>query len=517
MLTLPNRRTLLTGALALAASPALGSPAMSAPAPGLKLGPARPFSFDALKARAREMAKAAYAERPPREEAVLDAIDFDAYQKISYRPELSLWGDVPGAQAVRLFPMGRYFRDPVSIYMLEGGQAREVVYSPELFETPPGHPLRKLTKGGFAGFRLMHADGKSDWMAFLGASYFRSAGPFDQYGASARGLAINSGGPAAEEFPHFSAFWLEAKPGGVDAYALLESPSVVGAYRITNRDGGPGGEPVQEIEAELNFRAPVETLGLCPLTSMYWYGEAHDELRTDWRPEVHDSDGLAMWTGADERIWRPLNNPPRVITNSFVDTNPKGFGLIQRDRNFENYQDDGVFYEKRASLWVEPMTAFGPGSVRLVELKTVDETNDNIVAFWTPEAKVVAGTVISTRYRIRWTRDTPPAPGGRRIVATRIGAGGRPGLPPVPGTRKFVIDVEGGALKGLTRQSGVKTVVTASRGKLSEIYAYPVVGTDRWRMTFDIGDLGGQPTDLRAYLQRGTEALSETWLYQQFP
>ncbi len=480
------------------------------------MGAAKPFTFENLKARARELARTAYVEPPIREPAILDAIDFDAYQHAVYRPELSLWADTPGAQQVRLFPMGRYFRQPVSISMLANGQAREVRYSPDLFETPAGHPLRKLTSGGFAGFRLMSADNKSDWMAFLGASYFRSAGPFDQYGASARGLAINSGGPAPEEFPHFSAFWLESHPDGIDTYALLEGPSVVGAYKITSRRGGKAG-PVQEVEAELHFRKSVETLGIAPLTSMYWYGEGHGELRTDWRPEVHDSDGLAIWTGADERIWRPLNNPPQVTTNSFADRDPKGFGLIQRDRQFENYQDDGVFYEKRASLWVEPLAAFGPGSVRLVELRTVDETNDNIVAFWTPETKIVAGSSLTTRYRVNWTIDAPAAPGGRRIVATRVGAGGRPGLAPPPGTRKFVIDVEGSALKSLTRESGVKAVVTTSHGKISEVAAYPVVGTDRWRMMFDLSDIGDKPADLRAYLQRGSEALSETWLYQAFP
>ncbi len=264
------------------------------------------------------------------------------------------------------------------------------------------------------------------------------------------------------------------------------------------------------------FPRPVETLGIAPLTSMYWYGEANSEPRTDWRPEVHDSDGLAIWTGAGERIWRPLNNPPRVTTNAYLDRDPKGFGLIQRDRAFSNYEDDGVFYEKRPSLWVEPLSAFGPGSVRLVELKTIDETNDNIVAFWTPEAKIVAGSTVSARYRLNWTLDAPAAPGGRRIVATRIGQGGKPGLPPTPGSRRFVIDVEGEALKGLGVESGVKAVVSASNGKIGEVAAYPINGTDRWRMLFDLDGVT-QPSDLRAFLQRNGEALSETWLYQAFP
>ncbi len=367
----------------------------------------------------------------------------------------------------------------------------------------------------------MSRAGVSDWLAYLGASYFRASDPNDQYGGSARGLAIDTGRP--EEFPRFMSFWLEQNGAGLTIYALLESQSVTGAYRMDSRriEGGQGGA-LQDVEAQLYFRAPVDMLGIAPLTGMYWYGENSGNFRGDWRPEVHDCDGLAMWAGTGERIWRPLTNPPRIVTNSFLDTNPKGYGLVQRDRNFENYQDDSLFYDRRPSMWVEPLSGWGKGAVHLVQLPTPNETEDNMVAFWTPEAPVVAGSEINARYRIYWGIDAPPAGDVARIVATRIGIGGLGGRDldlrhTKPGSRKFMIDVEGKALDDLTRFDGTHTVVTTTRGTVSGIEAFPVVGTKRWRMMFDLSGLDGEPADLRAFLEKGGTALSETWIYQAFP
>jgi len=286
-------------------------------------------------------------------------------------------------------------------------------------------------------------------------------------------------------------------------------------------EGGQAGA-LQDIECELYFRSPVDMLGIAPLTGMFWYGENSGFRRGDWRPEVHDCDGLSMWTGSGERIWRPLSNPPRIVTNSFVDENPKGFGLIQRDRNFENYQDDSLFYDRRPSMWVEPMSGWGKGAVNLVQLPTTNETEDNMVAFWTPAEPVVAGSVINARYRLFWGIDSPPVGDVARIVATRIGIGGLGGrdldLRHIKrNAKKFMIDVEGKTLDDQTRYGGTKTVVTTSHGTLSGIEAFPVVGTNRWRMMFDLSDLNGQPADLRAYLAKDGEALSETWIYQAFP
>lgn len=514
-----DRRDLLGGALAGAAVGWAPASFAAAPPPSPGLGPERPFSFEALKQRAKALARTPYAAppKPPVDDA-MRTMSFDTFAQAVYRPDKELWRGVAGAQAVRLFPQGRFYADPVAIHVLDRGVAREVIYTPDLFDMPADHPLRKLKGAGFAGFRLMSRGGQSDWLAYLGASYFRASEPFDQYGLSARGLAINAGGK--EEFPRFSAFWLEQNGGGLNVYALLDGPSVTGAYRMDNRriEGGA----VQEIEAELYFRRPVELLGVAPLTSMFWYGENSGTFRGDWRPQIHDSDGLALSTGAGERIWRPLADPPRIVTNSYVDQNPKSFGLIQRDRNFENYQDDSLFYDKRPSAWVEPLSPWGAGAVNLVQLPTVSEREDNIVAFWTPKDKIAAGSVVSARYRLHWASEPPPPGDVARVVHTLVGLagdGGRDldGRPIPPGSRKYVVDVEGKAVEELARFGGAHAVVTASRGVLKGVAAFPVVGTKRWRLMFELHDLDGQPADLRAYLAKDGQALSETWMYQAFP
>jgi glucans biosynthesis protein len=501
----------MAGALAgasVSAAPALAQPR------GVALGPPQPFSFATLAARAQAIAARVYAPPPPGD-PLLDRIDFDAYGQIVYDPAMTLWGGA-GEPAVRLFPQGSLFKTPVRTSLVDKGVARPVIYSPGLFQTPAGHPFRRLKGGGFAGFRVMNPEGNGDWLAFLGAAYFRAAGPFNQYGASARGLAINTGGPAKEEFPQFTDFWLERAPaGGLIVYALLDGPSLSGAYRIENHRGAEG--VTQTIDVALFFRKPVETLGLAPLTSMFWYGENSPPRSRDWRPEIHDSDGLALATGAGERLWRPLINPPRVLTNAFEDHNPNGFGLLQRDRLFDHYQDDGAFYDKRPSLWVEPKTPFGAGSVRLVELPSSSEIEDNIAAFWTPDRRYGAGESLRYSYTLRWISE--PAGGGlARVEATRMGVGGRPGFPAKSGYRRLAIDFAGDSLKGLTRASGVEGIVTASGGaRIEEVAAYPVVGTPLWRLIFDVGAIDQGPIDVRAYLRHGEAALSETWLYQVFP
>jgi glucans biosynthesis protein len=486
------------------------------PISGLELGAPRPFSFDALKTRARTLAAAPY--RPPASGAgaALAALDYDAMDQIRYRADAALWKDAPGDGAVEFFHLGRYARTPVAIQLVEKGQARPILYSEMLFEIPAGHPARALPPAvGFAGFRVMNIGAPGDWLAFQGASYFRAAAPFNQYGLSARGLAIDTAAPHPEEFPIFTNLWLEHDADGhLVVSALLESESVVGAYRIAHRRSGDN--LVQEVEVALNFRKSVEKLGVAPLTSMFWYGQPDRTQAVDWRPQIHDSDGLALWTGAGERLWRPLANPPRVITNAFADLNPRGFGLMQRDRVFGDYQDDGVFYDRRPSAWVEPLGDWGAGSVQLVELPTTGETDDNIVAFWTPAAPVKAGDAMSLRYRLHWCDEEPTSVGVARVVATREGRAGRPGQTPTPGARKFVVDFEGGRLADLNRQSGVEAVVACNVGEPTGATAFPVVGTQRWRLMFDVAVAGGATVDMRAYLRLGAESLSETWTYQVF-
>ncbi|AOU96637.1 hypothetical protein BI364_00120 [Acidihalobacter yilgarnensis] len=488
----------------------------------LRFGPAQPFDFDRLRHQARALAKHPYQSTPTRHPALLDRINYDTYQQIRYRSADALWRTGRRPYPIEFFHLGRYARKPVAIHALVDGKARRVIYSPDLFDYGKSG-LRTAAPGdlGFAGFRVMNT-GKEpgDWLAYMGASYFRSAGPEDQYGLSARGIAIDTTVPGRqEEFPNFTAFWLEEPPGSDDivVYALLDGPSLTGAYRMTWRRSREAF--TTDIEAELFQRSDIAQLGIAPLTSMYWYSETNRRTAPDWHPEIHDSDGLALWTGQGERIWVPLNNPPHVQTNSYQDHNPKGFGLLQRDRDFRHYLDDSAYYDRRPSVWVEPKGAWGAGAVVLVEIPTDDETSDNIVAFWQPARAASVGDTWKLDYRLYWAAHEPFIPDVARVAATRLGQPGIPGqhTPRDPHGRKFVIEFTGGPLAGMPQRFDIVPVITASRGHLSHQFVLKILGTNRWRAQFDLHSEGSEPVELRCYLKLGDKTLSETWLYQYWP
>ncbi len=521
-----NRRQMMAGSMAAAALARAGEALAGGPAAdGLRFGASAPFTFDALKNQARALAGRAWRKAEPAAADLLAKIDYDAFQHIRYKPSNSLRLDRQARSPAQLFHLGQYFREPVRIHLVDAGTSREVLYSAGLFDTPPDHPARQLPDGlGFAGFRIMAHDLKTDWLAFLGASYFRTSGPFNQYGLSARGLAIDTAMPGPEEFPRFTEFFLEGSQNSSAAltvYALLDSPRATGAYRIQIdrvTDARDIHRVVMEIECELHARGEIRRLGIAPFSSMFWYGEGSRTQARDWRPEIHDSDGLAIETGSGERIWRPLNNPPRVMTSAFVDTDPKGFGLLQRDRDFVHYLDDGVFYERRASVWVQPLDGWGRGAVHLVEIPTDDEVHDNIAVYWCPDAPFHAGDARTYRYRLSWLDDVPMPARLGFATATWTGMGGRPGQKRPSGTRKFVVDFQGPVFSGIGRDDGVEIVVTSSRGTVSNAYSHPVVDQrERWRALFDITASGSEPVDLRAYLRQDGRALTETWINQYFP
>jgi periplasmic glucans biosynthesis protein len=517
-----NRRQTLLAASASALLPLLDVRlARAAEGSGaISFGPPRPFDFDWLIGEAQALAERPYQEPEIRHPDILETIDYDAYQQIQFQPERALWADGGAPFPVQFFHLGRYFKAPVGLYEVANGSAREILYSTDYFTFGETRLDERLPGDiGFAGFRVMDGrDVATDWLAYQGAAYFRTSGALNQYGLSARGLAIDTAMPWPEEFPRFTRFWLERTPEDGShfiVHALMDSPSVAGAYRF---DWQNEGGQVADIRAELFCRNQITRMGVAPLTSMFWFSEANRHLATDWRPEIHDSDGLAIWTGAGERIWRPLNNSRALQTSSFVDTNPRGFGLLQRDRAFHNYEDDGVFYDRRPSVWVEPTDGWGEGAVQLVEIPTNDEIHDNIVAYWLPAEPVAAGSRWSFGYRLHWLADEPyPATAVARVRHTRLGRGGIPGQPRPEGVRKFVIDFEGGPLTGLEKLDEVEPVVSASRGGIDNAYALQIVDTKNWRGFFDLYAEGPEPVELRCFLKLGERPLTETWLYQYIP
>lgn len=521
-----RRHLLQTAAAATTSLAAAGFAPGALAAEGLAYGPTEPFSFDALKARVRRMAREPYAAPPPPRPDVLWRIDYDAHGRIRYRTDYALWADGPSPFPVTFFHLGRYFQKPVRMHVAENGGAREIRYDDAYFEMPADSPARELpTNSGFAGFRYQERrDGRldwrrHDWVAFLGASYFRAIGELSQYGVSARGLAIDTVVfERPEEFPDFTHVWFETPaPGGDTAtlYALLDGPSVAAAYRfILRRDRAV----TIDVDSTVVLRRDVARLGFAPLTSMFWYSEAAKPTMIDWRPEVHDSDGLAMWTGAGERIWRPLNNPAGTQVSAFADATPRGFGLLQRDRQFDHYQD-GVHYERRPSLWIEPRGDWGRGAVQLVENPTDDEIHDNIVAAWVPAEPARSGQAHEFRYRMHWAADEPYPGPLTRVVATRLGNGGQAGTTRPRGLRKFVVEFKGEPLARLPMGVIPRPVLSASRGEFANILteAVPNDVPGHWRTQFDLSAAGAEPVEMRCYLRSGDEVLSETWLYQYHP
>jgi glucans biosynthesis protein len=486
------------------------------------LGASRAFDYAWLKGQAQALATSAY--RPPVDQIpdAVKALDWDQYQAIRYRADHALWAQDRRRFQVRFFHLGLYFLRPVQMFEVVDGQAQELAYDPAMFEYgQSGLRGVALPKDlGFAGFRLhVHTDPSRDLAAFLGASYFRAVGGEWQYGLSARGLAIDCGMDRPEEFPMFTAFWLErpaTDAGTLTVYALMDSPSLTGAYRFTI---SPAATLVMEVDAALYPRKTIERLGVAPLTSMFQYGENDRRMAHDWRPEIHDSDGLAMWTGNGEWIWRPLVNPTSLRFNAFLDDNPRGFGLFQRDRDFDHYQDDGAFYDRRPSVWVEPKSGWGSGSIQLVEIPTVDETFDNIVAFWHPAERPQPGQELLFSYRLHWGARMPVKPSLAQVVATRTGLGGVVGQKREYVSWRFVVDFAGGDLSMLGKDIRVEPVITASRGLIEIPSVRPLEAVRGYRAMFDLkpADDLADPVDLRLYLRTNGQPLSETWLYQWSP
>lgn len=536
-----DRRGFVAAALAQTVAVALGGGAASAQSAGghkaLEFGDAAPFSFDALKARARELAGRPYVAPPRPAPEIVSRIDYAIHGTLKYRADVALFANGPGQFPATFFHLGQYFQKSVRMHAVEHGQAREIVYQPAYFDMPADSIARQVPpNAGFAGLRIQESrkghpsrsgrDGgtldwrRNDWAAFLGASYFRAIGEDYQYGLSARGLALDPAiGGAAEEFPDFTHFYIETpaeNSATVTVHALLESPSVTGAYRfVMTRGAGV----TMEVACQLHVRREAQRFCVAPLTSMYWFSETIKGQAADWRPEVHDSDGLALWTGAGERIWRPLNNPPRTVVSAFTDDNPKGFGLMQRDRSFDHYQD-GVAYERRPSLWVEPVGNWGRGAVQLIEIATDDEIHDNIVAAWVPAEPVKAGSVLDLVYNLHWLNHEPAHVASQmtlaRSVASRIGNGGEPGQPRPQGVKKFVVEFFGANLATLPAGVRPTAVVTASRGEVinpfTEALTNDVAG--HWRAVFDLKVAAGDPVELRMFMRLNGQVLTETWAYQ---
>jgi len=481
---------------------------------------AAPFAFDDVRARAQALASKPF-EPPPAVPEWLTEITYDQWRDIRYRPEATLWAKEKLPFQVQFFHPGLFYDHPVTINVVDAkGAVAPVPFSPSRFDYGKNEFASRVPQDlGYAGFRV-HAPIKTpryfdEFVVFLGASYFRAVGQTQGFGLSARGLAIDTAAPSGEEFPAFREFWLVTpapQAAELTVYALLDSPRITGAYRFVLR---PGEQTQTQVDVSLYLRREVEKVGLAPLTSMFFHGENSLREFEDFRPEAHDSDGLLIYHGAGEWLWRPLDNPRALDVRGLHAMSLRGFGLLQRDREFGNYQDLESHYEQRPSTWVVPHGDWGSGRVELVQIPTKSDTNDNIVAFWRPAVAPRVGEPFHYGYTIYWYGDDPSRPPAGRVVSTRRGRGQD------PDARRFVVDFDGKRLRSIPDTEVLRGDVTiASEEDIAELLDQQVVKnpvTGGWRLTFQVRPKGKDPVELRAFLDKGGDTLTETWSYSLDP
>ena len=478
---------------------------------------AQAFDFDDVATRARDLAAAAYKAPASTLAPELRDLDYDAHRDIRFKPESALWRKEKLPFELMFFHAGRSFQDPVRINTIEPGGTKRLEFDPALFDYGRNKlDPQKLRNAGFAGFRVHYPVNKPGYkdevLVFLGASYFRAVGKGQNYGLSSRGVAVDTASAQGEEFPRFSEFWIERpEPGATSLtiYALLDSPRLSGAYRFVLT---PGADTAMQVTARIFAREPIAKLGIAPLNSMYTFGE-NQPGRDDYRPEVHDSDGLSIANADGEWIWRPLLNPKRLLVTSFSAVNPKGFGLMQRDRTPTSYEDPEALYERRPSAWVEPVGAWGAGRVELVQIPTPDETNDNIVAYWVPDKPLVVKQPFDFAYRLHWSMAGPTPAGKGWVVQTRRGRGY---VKQPDGDINFVVDFDGPAMRLLKPDAKLEAAVdVGANAQLKEQNLFRNHVSGAWRMTVRVKRTDtAKPVELRAWIKQAPQgAITETWSY----
>ncbi|GAC1334567.1 MAG: glucan biosynthesis protein [Beijerinckiaceae bacterium] len=492
-----------TGAGALISD---GSPRAQAPNPP----DAPPFSFGMVVDLARSLAKRPFQAAANDLPSPFANLGYEQYVAIRARPDAVIWAGDNVGFAIEPLHRGFIFSAPVQIYVIEAGTARRLAYERSQFDFGALQVPQTLRDIGFSGFRVLQpraGGGLADAALFQGASFFRAIARGQTLGASARGLTIRTGDPRGEEFPAFRAVWIEKPTLAANTlviYALLDSESVTGAYRFTLR---PGEATIIDTEATLIPRVALDHFGLGAMSAAYLFGPIDRRRTDDVRPAVCEVNGLQMLSGRDEWIWRPVANRETLQVSSFIDDNPKGFGFLMRDRDFNSYQDDDQKWETRPSLWIEPIGDWGPGSVQLVEIPSESEVNSNMVAYWRPNQPLAQETSIA--YRQFWCWAPPARPPDAAVAFSRGGRGAGNNR-----RRRFIVAFSGDVFADPQRTAGLKPVLSTTPGSItiSRIYLSPERKT--CRIVFDIDPGNETYSEIRLLLEAGGKTLSETWLYR---
>ncbi len=472
------------------------------------------FNFGTVREMARGIAAKDF--KPSKNDDlpdVLKKMTYDQYNTIRFRREHSLWKDDHVRFTAQFCQRAYLFQDPVKVHVLDNGKVTDVPFSPEMFDYDSNNVPKNLPPTlQFGGFRLLYplnSPQKQDEVAeFLGASYFRILGGGQRYGSSLRGLAIDTAEPSGEEFPRFTEFWLEKPPqlaGGMRVYALLDSPSVAGAYRFVIE---PGANTITEVETSLFFRKTPKKIGIAPIGSLFLEGQNRTRFIPDYRPQVHDSDGLLIEPGNDNWIWRPLVNPAKEHQLSqFPVAELKGFGLTQRDREFRDYDDLGSRFEARPTYWIEPIGNWGPGTVELLEIPTQNDWNDNIVAYWIPRDMPSPGQELHLAYHLSAMLNGPDGKPILRIRSTHV----RPEMGDSP--PRFVIDFAGMMPQPADLSVGAAAKLHTSQGQVKNVVVETNEAVGGWQVFFDLVGAGDNRTEVRLHLQPKDQPVSETWIY----
>lgn len=478
------------------------------------------FDLDTLAGKAEKLAKEPY--QPPQQvPQFLRDLSFSQHREMRFKPDMSLWHESGSDfQAMMLLP-GSYYSNAVDLYQIDREGVHPIGFDKNDFTYTDDALAKRIPADlGYAGFKLTYplnaSDTQNQFLVFAGATYFRGVGRDQHFGLSARGIAIDTGLTSGEEVPLFRSFWME-RPNpdakSMVVYGLLDGASLTGAYRFRIH---PGDTTEIEVTARLFFRKNVQMAGMAPLTSMFYYGENTIRPVGEWRPQVHDSDGLLVHDGASgEWLWRPLINPSKLRMSYLQTDNVRGFGLLQRDTDFASYEDSEARYDNRPSAWVETEGDWGKGSVVLVEIPTNAEINDNIVAFWKSDKPVKAGDTMTLKYKLGFGPASMPEESAGRAMQTFVGDGNRIGGGSVDGAYRVIVDFNGGKLKDLKPDASVVSKVTGDENtEVLEHFVEYLPTTGSWRLSMLVRPAKGQMMSLRAFLSMGDKPLTETWTYK---
>ena len=475
------------------------------------LGEGKTFDANLVIELARQLARRPYLPPAADLPEPLRNLTFEQYQTIHINRKDRVWEGENRGFVIEPLHRGFVYQSPLTLFVVEDGSIRRIAYEVSRFDFGNIPPPAQADLD-FSGFKILFRDRGSEdrreVASFQGASFFRGLAKGQIPGVVARGLTLRPAEARGEEIPLFRAFWIERPSALVDeitAHALLDSDSVCGAYRFTIR---PRDETIIDVEATIFARSPLDHVGYAGMAGMYLLGPASHRIDDDVRPAVHDANGLQLHTGQGEWIWRPLTNPEALQISVFVDQNPKGFGLLQRYRDYASFQDDDKGFERRPSLWVEPIGDWGDGAVQLLEIPSTNETNANILSYWRPKAQIPANGQANFAFRQYWTWSVPDHPEEAIVLMTRTGRGS------TGARRRFLVDFSSPRFTDQAAIAEISAVASAAKGTISGVRLIPHFDRKVVRASFELDPGGEALCELRLVLMESGKAASETWLYR---